>query len=433
MLTAPEKVAFIVLALFTLGATYVSFEKMVRVVMRGQGKLRLDDLPRRLVKGAIAFITNGRIIRRRPLTSIFHLAVAWGFTFYLLVNAVDVMEGFVPDFHFLGDTIFSTVFHFLADILTVAAIIGTVYLLARRFIQKDPALGTRDNVRLHPKARKGGIATDSLLVGLFIIVHLGARLLSQSALVAAEGGLDWTRPAASLLSGLWTPAMAIPAWHINWWIALGVIFLFTPYFPYTKHSHLFVGPLNFMTRPERPAMGALEPLNFEDESIEQFGVGRLTDLHQTHIVDAFACIMCNRCQEACPAYHTGKELSPAALEINKRYYIKEHMNLLAAGGPDDAPLMEYGISDSALWACTSCGACVEVCPVGNEPMIDILQIRRNQVLMESDFPEQLKGAFTGMERLGNPWNMTDSRLAWAEPLEFEVPTVEQNPDFDVLY
>jgi Fe-S oxidoreductase len=188
-----------------------------------------------------------------------------------------------------------------------------------------------------------------------------------------------------------------------------------------------------MTRPQRKVLGALDPIDFEDETIEQFGVARLSDLSQTQIVDAFACIMCNRCQDACPAYVTGKPLSPAALEINKRYYIRKNMSPLAAGEDDSQSLLEYAISDSAVWACTSCAACIEVCPVGNEPMLDILAMRQDQVLMNSSFPHELRGAFTGMERNANPWQMADDRLGWTSSLDFPVPTVEENPDFELLY
>jgi Fe-S oxidoreductase len=109
------------------------------------------------------------------------------------------------------------------------------------------------------------------------------------------------------------------------------------------------------------------------------------------------------------------------------------MRDLASGNGDAAPMLDYAISESAIWACTSCGACVEVCPVGNEPMFDILQIRQDQVLMESTFPHELRAAFTGMERLSNPWGMTGDRMDWAKPLDFKVPTVEENPDYEVLY
>jgi Fe-S oxidoreductase len=250
-----------------------------------------------------------------------------------------------------------------------------------------------------------------------------------------EGWDPW-QPFASLVAmGLAAlpPNVLVVGWHLSWWVALGLILLFLPYFPYTKHAHLFMGPFNFATRPRRRAMGALDSINFEDESQEQFGVTTLTDLSQTHLVDPFACIMCNRCQDVCPGYVTGKELSPSTLEINKRYYIWGNMERLAAGEPEETPLLDYAISESAVWACTSCGACIEACPVGNEPMFDILNIRRSQVLMESQFPAQLKGAFTGMERSGNPWQMTEDRLGWAKSLDFPVPTVEDNPNYEFLY
>jgi Fe-S oxidoreductase len=192
-----------------------------------------------------------------------------------------------------------------------------------------------------------------------------------------------------------------------------------------------MGPLNYFSRPERTSLGALDPLDFEDEEREQFGVARVEHLSKTQIFDAFACIMCNRCQDVCPAYVTGKELSPAALEINKRYEIKGHMAALAAGGESPAPLLEFAMSASAVWACTTCGACIEVCPVGNEPMFDIIDIRRDLVLTQGDFPNELQGAFRGMENAGNPWQMGGSRMKWAEGLD--VPTVEETDDFEVLY
>ncbi len=94
--------------------------------------------------------------------------------------------------------------------------------------------------------------------------------------------------------------------HTAWWFALGLILAFLPYFPHSKHIHLFMAPINYLLRPERRSMGELDALDFEDESIEQFGAARLEDLSYSSLIDAYACIMCNRCQEACPAYTTGK-------------------------------------------------------------------------------------------------------------------------------
>ncbi|MCB8954054.1 MAG: (Fe-S)-binding protein [Ardenticatenales bacterium] len=435
MLTTVEKLLFTLLVLASLSAGYIAFERMYKIIMRGEGELRLDHLPQRLLKGTVALFTQGDILKNRKITSIFHYGVAWGFIFYGLVNIVDVLEGFVPGFHFLGDTVFAGIYRLLADLFSVTVLVGVIYFIIRRFIARAQPLQIRENVKLHPKARQGGISQDSFIVAFFILFHVGSRFTGQSFLLAHEGRELW-QPFASIVSGLWSgwsPAALTVGWHAAWWLALGLILLFIPYFPATKHAHLFMGPLNFMTRPERAALGALDPLDFEDETVEQFGVATLTQLPKTQILDAFACIMCNRCQQACPAYNTGKELSPAAIEVNKRYFLREHMASLADGADDTIPLLDFAISESALWACTTCGACVEACPVGNEPMFDILQMRQDRVMMESSFPDQLKAAFTGMERLQNPWGMTEDRMAWTEPLDFQVPTVEDNPDFDVLY
>src|SRR5690606_20243633 len=186
-----------------------------------------------------------------------------------------------------------------------------------------------------------------------------------------------------------------------------------------------------LTRPPRTSLGEIPPLDFEDEDIEQFGAHRVEDLQKTHLLDGFACIMCNRCQDVCPAYVTGKELSPSAYEINKRFIFKDGMAELAASAESPQPLMGFAISESTVWACTTCGACVDVCPVGNEPMFDIIDIRRDAVLMQGEFPGELRNAFNGMERQGNPWQSSESRFRWANGLN--VPTVEDNPDFDVLY
>lgn len=436
MLTPTEKFLFILLAAISLGATIVTFNEMYRIIARGHGRLERDDVIRRIYDGIAALITQGNIIKNRKLTSLFHYGVAWGFIFYGLVNAVDITEGFVEGFHIPG--VLGDGYRLLADVFSVAVLVGVGYLMLRRFASPTgrKTLSARENVKLMDKAR-AGIPKDSLVVGLFILLHVGFRFLSQTFNIALEGNDTW-QPFANAVAGVW-PALGVGAeglnfgFHAAWWLALGLILLFLPYFPYTKHAHLFMGPLNFMTRPERPALGALDPIDFEDETIEQFGVARLTDMHFTHILDSFACIMCNRCQDACPAYVTGKELSPAAVEINKRYYTRLNMTELANGTAEEPHLLEYAISESALWACTACGACVEVCPVGNEPMFDILNIRRDQVLMQADFPHELQGAFRGMERTQNPWGTTEDRLEWTKGLDFEVPTVEENPGFDVLY
>lgn len=438
MLTDVEKLLFIILALFSLGASYAGFADMVSIIQRGRGQLQFEGLWRRALRALSVYLFQQTTLKTRRITGLFHWGVVLGFTYYFLVNIVDLAIGFVPNFELTLSAwdAWYDLFRLLGDLLSVVVLIGICYLMLRRFcLPGKGALRFSENVLLHPQVHYGAINRDSAIVAAFILLHVGARFLGESVAVAHHGH-DPFMPFASAVAPVWqslnVDSLAVLR-HLWWWIALGGILLFLPYFPSTKHAHLFMAPLNFLTRPERSSMGELEALDFEDDEIEQFGANRLEDLHQTHILDGFACIMCNRCQDVCPAYVTGKELSPSALEVNKRFYYKDHWQSLVTGESSDLPLSGLLLSDSALWACTTCGACIDICPVGNEPMFDIMDIRRDAVLMRSEFPKELQGAFNGMERQGNPWQMAENRVEWARGLEFPVPTVEENPGFEILY
>ncbi|MGB1250088.1 MAG: (Fe-S)-binding protein [Candidatus Promineifilaceae bacterium] len=467
MLSWFEVFLFLAIAGGAVTAAFFTFRQMFLVIGRGQGPdtIPFDEIPSRLATAVVKLFSQGSIMRNRTFSSILHTGIAYGFIFYLIVNGVDTMEGFLPVEWHVWDAehnyLLGNLYRLIADFLTISVLTGMSYFLIRRFLAQDPVLVARENVLLHPKVRAGAIRRDSAWVGFFMIMHVFGRFTGASALVALHGhghGDPW-QPFASLYAGILN-AISVGdgglniLWHIGWWLALGSILLFLPYFPYTKHIHLMVGPINFATRPDRGAMGALNPISFEDEENEKFGATTMDDLSQTQILDAFACIMCNRCQEACPAYNTGKQLSPAAIEINKRYHIKDQyfgdffkgdffksdFLRLAADGVDELPMVKYKpddqayvLTESALWACTSCGACNSVCPVGNEPLHDIMDMRRAAVLERDEYPSELQNAFQGMERRGNPWGATNSRMEWAEKLPFAVPTVDENPGFEYLF
>jgi len=435
MLTTPEKIIFILAVLVSAYLSWSTFSTMIKVINRGQDKLHWDGFWGRVFNAVSITFTQKTVFRQRPLISFFHALVAWAFILYMLVNVGDVLTAYIADFHFMGSSFIGNVYRLFVDIFSVLALVSVTVFLTRRFIFRNKRLTINENVLLYGKARKG-MRSDSLIVGLFILLHIGFRFIGESFVLAGHFADKW-QPFASLVAQLWvglSPVVIETMVHISWWLALGLIIAFIPYFPNTKHIHLFMGPFNFASSPKRNSYGTLNKLDFENDDIEQFGVSLIEQLDKTQLVDAYACIMCNRCQDACPAYITGKELSPAAIEINKRYFIKEHKNILAAGQETEASFLDFALSESALWACTSCAACVDVCPVGNEPMFDILNVRRDRVLMESAFPKELQGAFTGMERNQNPWNINDDRLAWAKEEEsLQVPTVDENPDFDILY
>lgn len=431
MLTSPEKILFALAVLATLYAAWRVIDRIVRIIRRGQGKVDWSLVPKRLIAVLAKTVTLQPTFKLRWGPSLFHALVAWGFMFYLLVNVGDVLQAYIPGFHFLGTGLIGALYRLVGDLLSVAVLVGMVALIVRRYVLRPANLTTRESTLLHPKARSG-ILRDSAIVGGFILIHVGSRFLGETFALAAEGADPW-QPFASAVSALWLgwPGLEL-ARHAAFWLALGTILLFIPYFLYSKHIHLFFAPLNFLLKPERRSMGELSKLNFEDETIEQFGATRLEDLGWEQIMDAYACIMCYRCQEVCPAYNTGKVLSPAALEINKRYFLNYEGARLARGEPSSQTLVEFAIPPEAVWACTACGACVDICPVGNEPMRDILDIRRALVLMENQFPKQLQTAFRGMERTMNPWGVPPGdRLNWAQGLN--VPTIDEDPEPEILW
>ena len=433
MLTLPEKILFIAAVLASLYAAYRAADRILHTIRRGQGEIDWS-IPRKRIASVLGkTVSLQPVFRLRFWPSLFHGFVAWGFIYYLLVNLGDVIEGFAPGYVFLGSGTIGNLYRLGADVLSVGALVGMLALIIRRFGFKPDTLTARQDVLLDPKARFG-IRRDSAIVGAFILVHVGSRFLGSSMQVAAEGSDPW-QPFASLVANLfagWNETSLLVGEHVAYWLALGTILAFIPYFLYSKHLHLIFAPINFLLKPERLSIGELDRLDFDDESIEQFGATRLEDLGWEQIMDAYACIMCYRCQEVCPAYNTGKVLSPAALEINKRYFLNEEGGRIAGGDASQKTLLEFAISPEAVWACTACGACIDICPVGNEPMRDILDIRRALVLMENEFPEQLQTAFRGMERTLNPWNLPPTeRMKWAEGLD--VPTVDSNPDAGLLW
>jgi Fe-S oxidoreductase len=433
LLTTIEKIIFIVAVLLSAYAAYRVSLRIVRVIGRGQGSVDWSVIPERIFAVIFKTGTFQPVFRFRLVPSLFHAFIGWAFILYLLVNIGDILEGLFNNFEFLGTGILGNLFRFTADILSVAALIGMLALVLRRFVIKPANLSTRQDILISQKSRRG-IARDSALVAGFIIIHVGARFIGQSIEIALHGRDPW-QPFADALVNLWTgmdQSTLVISLHIFFWLALGTILIFIPYFLYSKHLHLIVAPINFLLQPKRHSIGELNSLDFDDESIEQFGATYIEDLEWKQILDAYACIMCYRCQEVCPAYNTGKVLSPAAMEINKRYFLNSEGAKLARGERSETPLTDFAISSEAVWACTACGACTDICPVGNEPMRDILDIRRALVLMENNFPEQLQTAFRGMERTFNPWNVPQTeRMKWAEGLE--VPILDHNPEPEILW
>ena len=428
MLTLVEKIVFILLAFGSLYYGGTKFYAVYRAIMRGKPDARSDDLAGRVRRAIWIVLSQQSVFKARPIVSLLHAFIFYGFVFYFLVNLVDVLEGFfgihARDGAWNG-------FNLLADLLTAGVLIGIVGMVIRRLIVRPEDFHFPSNVPVQPEVR-AGIFHDSGVVAAFIMFHVGCRLFFKATQLALHG-TDSFQPVSSALASMFAglePQGLVVLNHLFWWGALGSILLFLPYFPRSKHIHLFLAPINLAFKKDKP--GALQPMDFEKE--ETFGAAKLEDFSWPRLLDSYSCIMCNRCQDVCPATATGKALSPAAILINERYELNKILSTFATGRESPRPLLDFALNEEAAWACTTCNACIEICPVGNEQMLHIIDVRRERVLTAAEFPKGLQNTFNHMERAGNPFGMAaNERLAWAKDLPFAVPTLSQKPDPEVLY
>ncbi len=425
MLTAPERIAFVLLVLICSALAFSGFRNIVRVVRRGAPADRSDNLVGRFVRALIDVGLQRTVFKARPWVSFFHAFIFFGFSFYLLVNINDILEAFVDGWSTIGGGPIANAFNLFSDLFSVLVLTGMVMLLFRRFAQKPKSLTFNPSVKLHAKVTAGGVRTDSLIVGVFILLHVGSRWFGTALHLAEKGHRDAWLPTASLAS---IPFRALSSGtlelgvHACWWLAMGLIVLFLPYFPRSKHLHLMVAPVN-LALAKRTPRGELAGVAVASQP----GAESMTDLPWTQLLDSYACIMCNRCQDACPAHGSGTPLSPAALEINKRYYANEHAAELVAGNGTAAKLLDFAITEDAVWSCTSCYACVEVCPVGNEPMMDIIEMRRNMVF-EGKMPDEVAEVLRSLDEKGNSFgDSARKRARWSKKLDFKIPDARKEP------
>ncbi len=435
MLTTVEKVIFVSLALVSAGFTLHGIKTIVDSVRKGRPAPELKNIPASLIRAGIMVLFQRTIFRARKVLSTIHLGLFFGLITYAFVNLVDILEGFIPGFElvyggkhlafpFLNSSVINA-FNLIADLMSGALLISITVFLVRRFIVKDKRLTYRENVLLNSKVKAGGQKNDSLIVGVFVILHVTARLLGQAFRLA--DGADPFMPLASFLNGIFGASQT--GVHVAWWISLCWVLYILPYITRSKHTHFTVGPINLGLAKQNPR-GQLDPaipLKVVDGKSYEPGAKQLHDLAWTRILDAYACVQCNRCQDVCPANFQGRPLSPSALEVNKRYLLKE---ATFGSHPDRLllPLTETVISPEAVWSCTTCHACVSVCPVGNEPMADIVDIRRRLILDGAELDSGVQNALQSLATNGN-WMSKGKRLRgrWAKEMEFPIKNATEEP------
>ncbi|MEW5829390.1 MAG: (Fe-S)-binding protein, partial [Chloroflexota bacterium] len=428
MLTTIEKIIFILLALASAGFMLHGVMTIVKSVRAGRPGPELKNVPASLVKAGITVLFQRTIFKARRVLSAVHLGLFFGLITYAFVNLVDVLEGLIPGFDlvyggrhlafpFLTPAVINA-FNIISDLMSGALLFSITVMLVRRFFVKDKRLSYRQNVLLHPKVLAGGQAIDSLIVDVFVIMHVIARLSSQA--FRLDAGPDPFMPIASGLNNLFGASET--GVHVAWWISLGWVLFILPYITRSKHTHFTVGPINLGLARQNPR-GQLDPavpIQAANGNHYEPGAKHLHDLPWKRLLDPYACVQCNRCQDVCPANFQGRPLSPSALEVNKRYLLKE---ATFGAHPDRLllPLTETVISPEAVWSCTTCYACVRVCPVGNEPMADIVDIRRRLILDGAELDSGVQNALQSLATNGN-WMSKGKRLRgrWAKEMEFPI-------------
>jgi Fe-S oxidoreductase len=390
---------------------------LVALVRKGKPVARTDDVPVR-VRNEATIVLGQRKLFQRVLPGLMHALIFWGF----LVLAPTILMAFIGavDRHatlpWLGHQGW---FMALVDVFILAVLTGIVI-----------AVWIRKVVR--PKRFAGShLGEADFILGMIAAVVL--TLLGWHASQIAAGLNEW--PASWSFLSNWVSG-AIPAPDVTErvfvWAHVFVILAFLVYLPYSKHLHIATAAVNVWFGRTR-ARGRLEPLSFDlpDDEL-RLGVGTIGDLTWKQMVDAFSCTECGRCQDVCPAYATGKLLSPKLLIMGVRDQLfAEGPNLLA--GEELSPIVGNGVPEEMVWDCVTCGACVHECPVSIEHVDHIVDLRRELVMMQSSFPSESEAMLRDVERMGNPWGKPQGdRAAWAEGLGVRV-VEEGDPAPEVLY
>jgi Fe-S oxidoreductase len=386
-----------------------------------------------------------------------HALTFWGFT-VLLLTILETYGALFSRTFAIGWIGHSAVLGFIEDLFAVAVIAGIITFAVIR-LRADPK-------RLGRDSRFSGSHTGAawlVLVGIFLVV---ATLLLYRGAQINTGVFPYAHGAfASQIVGHWLAPLGAGVNSVLETVflltQLAIVLAFLVFVTYSKHLHIFLAPVNVLFSRRPSGLGALQPmrsggkvLDFEeaDPDTDIFGRGKIEDFTWKGLLDMGTCTECGRCQSQCPAWATGKPLSPKMLILDLRDHALAKAPWLLASSdeerdalPDhvkkeaERPLVgdaaAHGVIDpDVLWSCTNCGACVQECPVDIEHIDHIADMRRHQVLIESAFPVEAAVMLKNLENKGDPWGMGGAkRMEWADGLGFEVPVVDGTIGDDVEY
>jgi Fe-S oxidoreductase/nitrate reductase gamma subunit len=389
-----------------------------------------------------SLIANGLVqikVFRDAYPGIIHALIFFGFFVLIFGAAIDATQFHIglPFFH--GS--FYLWFSLIMEIFGLAVLIGVVMAVYRRYIEKPDRLGymgTPDN--------KADDAIVLVLIGAIIVTGFLIEALRLHVNVNVDGftwGM-WSFVGYALsktFTGVgYDTARVLHKWM--WWIHTFIVLGFIAYIPWSRLLHIITSPANQYMMSLKPK-GYLEPIG-DFENAESFGVGQLEDFTWKQIFDSDACTRCGRCQDGCPAYLSGKPLSPKkVIQDLKTYWLERAPVVLAAQKaapegeepqiPEPETLMVGEVIDlHELWACTNCMHCMEHCPVCIEHIPKLVGMRQYKVLMEADFAPELQLTYRNMENNSNPWGIgAHLRCDWAP--ELDVKTLAEDPEVEYLF
>ena len=406
-----------VLSFAALGVLVWGFWKRLPLYRQGKPLNRFDRYDER-VKRMIGEIFGQEKVARVKAGGLPHNLFFWGFltlfagTLLVMVQA-DFFTPLMKVNLLSGE--FYKAFSLVLDLAGLVALVMLGGLFCRRFVKKPAGLETTDQDFLIHQLLFAILVTGFLIEG----ARMAATELTQNPALARFS------PVGYLVAQLFTSFddASIRTTHkVLWWLHLALVLGFIAAIPYSKLRHIVTTSLNAFFAPLEPK-GSIATINMEDESAEQFGAATISDLTWKDIFDADACTACNRCSDRCPATTTDKPLSPMR--------VIQQIGEVAETSPD-ANLIET-IGQDAIWSCTTCRACQDVCPANNEHVNKILELRRNLTLMEGAFPgDEVRTAVSNIEVNANPFGLAfASRGDWAADLP--VTLLESGTEVDILY
>jgi Fe-S oxidoreductase/nitrate reductase gamma subunit len=429
---------FVALAVFAYGI----YKRWLMWKAIGKPEIRCDNVGERIK----ALIKNGffQIKTFRELyPGIMHGLIFFGFFVLIFGAFFDALEFHVTEplgFPFLRGNVylFSS---FLYEVFGLAVLVGVLMALYRRYVTKPDFLGYREKPDNTADDAVVLLLIGAIIITGFVIEALRIHVTKPSWEVWSFGG--WTMAAA--FTGL-DPETAKMLHKTTWWVHAFLALGFIAYIPYSRLLHIITTPANQFFASLKPA-GYLEPIR-DFETAESFGTGKIEELTWKQIFDADACTRCGRCQDGCPAYLSGKPLSPKKLVQDLKTYWLERAALTveagkkaagdAAGGaapealPEGKTLPGEVIDLHELWACTNCMYCMEHCPAFIEHVPKIIGMRQYKVLTEADFAPELQLTCRNMENNSNPWGVgSHLRADWAK--ELGVKTMAEDPHAEYLF